>query len=225
MVTPSAVTLGAIDILVLCTGNICRSPVAEALLRHRLEAMGVDAHVHSAGLLQSGNPAHSSGIDILWARGHDLSAHRSTTMTQQLLTGADLILGMAREHVREATVLAMAAWPRTFTLKELVRRGEMVGPRRHGEEVADWLARAHAGRTPSALMGSSPDDDIDDPIGLPRSVYERVTDEIDYFVGRLVDLVWADATGGPLTSPTGAGESARATGLLADPPPRGSDWR
>jgi len=210
--TGSAVTLPAIDILVLCTGNICRSPVAEALLAHRLEGIGVDAHVHSAGLLQSGNPAHSTGIDILAARGHDLSGHRSTTMTPEGLSAADLVLGMAREHVREAAVLDMGAWGRTFTLKELVRRGDAIGPRRPGEEISQWLGRAHAGRTPADLMGSSPADDIRDPIGLPRSVYEDVTDEIDSFVGRLVSLMWA-GVGAPSGSPAGS------------PATLGTDWR
>ena len=218
-------TLPAIDILVLCTGNICRSPVAEALLRHRLEALGVPAHVHSAGLLAAGNPAHGTGIDILWARGHDMSAHRSTTMSPELLNGADLILGMAREHVREAVVMAMGAWPRTFTLKELVRRGEVVGPRRPGEEVGQWLVRAHAGRTPSDLMGSSPADDVKDPIGLARTVYEQVADEIDSFVGRLVGLAWPDESGGARPSPAGADAGSAPAPQRVAPRPAGSEWR
>ena len=183
-------------ILFVCTGNICRSPVAEALLRHRLSALGVPARVRSAGLLESGNPASASGVEILAGRGLDIAGHRSTTMSAAILGEADLLLGMARQHVREAVVLAPDVWPRTFTLKELVRRGTAIGPRKDGESVEAWLARAHMGRTPSSLTGASSDDDIDDPIGRPRAAYQRMVDEIDELVDRLVALVWAvDAKG------------------------------
>ncbi len=83
---------------------------------------------------------------------------------------------MAREHVREAVVLASAAFPKVFTLKELVRRGEAIGPRGADESLADWLARAHAGRTSADLMGNSDADDIADPIGMPRSAYQRMVE-------------------------------------------------
>src|SRR6476646_1415768 len=87
-----------IDVLFLCTGNICRSPMAEALLRHRLGDQGVDAHVHSAGLRIVGEPASAHGVDVMADRGLDLTAHRSRTMNRELLEDADLVLGMAREH-------------------------------------------------------------------------------------------------------------------------------
>jgi hypothetical protein len=83
------------------------------------------------------------------------------------------------------------AFPKVFTLKELVRRGEAVGPRGAGESLADWLARAHAGRTSADLMGNSGADDVPDPIGLPRSAYDRMVAELDDQLDRLVALVWA----------------------------------
>ena len=122
-----------------------------------------------------------------------MSAHRSQSMTAELLGGADLILAMAREHVREAVVQVPAAWPRTFTLKELVRRGEQIGPRAPGEPLEQWLARAGSGRTTKDLMGSSREDDVADPIGQPRSAYERMVTELVDLVDRLVGLVWGDA--------------------------------
>ncbi|HUQ63692.1 MAG TPA: ribose 5-phosphate isomerase B [Acidimicrobiales bacterium] len=173
----------------MCTGNICRSPVAEALLRHRLSDSGADVHVASAGLLRGGLPASEHGIAVLAERGFDLSEHRSQPVTPQLLEGADLVLGMAREHVREAVVLVPQAFPRTFTLKELVRRGEAIGPRGEGETVEMWLERAHAGRTSIDLMGASPADDVADPIGHPRPIYERMVAELDNLTVRLSDLI------------------------------------
>ncbi len=164
--------------------------MAEALLRHRLDAAGVPARVRSAGLLESGNPASASGVDILAGRGLDMGGHRSTAVSADILRPADLIIGMARQHVREAVVLDREVWPRTFTLKELVRRGTTIGPRKEGEGLDAWLARAHMGRTPTSLMGASPEDDVADPIGQPRAAYERMVQELDELVDRLVALAW-----------------------------------
>lgn len=164
--------------------------MAEALLRHHGADLGVDLSVHSAGILRSGQPASSSSVDLLNLRGIDLSAHRSTKMTTEALLGADLVLGMAREHVREAAVLAPAAWPRSFALKALVRTGEKLGPRRADETPSDWLARVHQLRSPADMMGSSPEDDVADPIGQPRAAYQRMVAELDDLVDRLAALLW-----------------------------------
>ena len=167
--------------------------MAEVLLRHRLADLGVDATVASAGVLQSGQPASAHGVDILRGRGLDMTAHRSRTMSRELLGSADLLLAMAREHVREAVVLDPGLWPRTFTLKELVRRGEATGPRQSGEPLSDWLARVGQGRRISELTGSSPDDDVADPIGGPRSAYERLAGELDDLLDRFIGLTFAEA--------------------------------
>jgi len=161
------------------------------MLRHRVDTLGLDVRVRSAGLLDNGRPAHSSSIDVLTGRGLDLTRHRSRRITAAIVRSADLILGMARDHVREAVVLAPDVFPRAFTLKELVRRGEAIGPRGTDETLADWLARAHEGRTSSDLLGTSDDDDVPDPIGLPRTAYERMYAELDEQFDRLVPLVWA----------------------------------
>jgi protein-tyrosine phosphatase len=167
--------------------------MAEVLLRHRLGELGVDARVASAGLLRPGQPASQHGVDILRGRGLDLTAHRSQSMTRELLRSADLVVAMAREHVREAVVLDPSLWPRTFTLKELVRRGEASGPRRAGEPLGDWLDRVGQGRRISDLTGSSPDDDVADPYGGPRPAYERMVAEMDALIDRLVALIFAEA--------------------------------
>jgi hypothetical protein len=88
------------------------------------------------------------------------------------LQRADLVLGMERAHVRHSVLLEPEAWPRAFTLKELVRRGAELGPRPPVESPGAWLARAHEGRDRPDLLGDSPLDDVADPYGGPSSAYE-----------------------------------------------------
>ncbi len=125
------------------------------------------------------------------ARGLDLGRHRSRAFTAKHLEQADLVVAMARRHVREAVLVHLGAWPRTFTLKELVRRGEAVGPRRRGQTLADWLAEVHAGRRTADLLGDDPVDDVEDPIGAADHVYENTAAELDELVDRLVDMAFA----------------------------------
>jgi protein-tyrosine phosphatase len=167
--------------------------MAEAFLRHRLEGRRVDVHVASAGLRLVGEPASANGVDVLAERGLDLSAHRSRILDGELLESTDLALAMSREHLREAVLALPDIWPRAFTLKELVRRGETIGRRAPGESIEAWLARAHSGRNRVDLLGSSSDDDVDDPMGLSRSAYEKTADELADLVDRLVDLLWPAA--------------------------------
>ncbi|MDQ3946456.1 MAG: hypothetical protein M3357_15155 [Actinomycetota bacterium] len=159
------------------------------LLAARLEERGVDAHVHSAGLLSPGQRIPRHGLAVMATRGFDSSSHRSRRLSAELVEPADLIVAMAREHVQEIVATHPGAWGRTFTLKELVRRGENLGPRRPDQALADYLAQLHAGRRPADLMGSSGDDDVADPIGAPLRVYQRTADEIDDLTARLARLL------------------------------------
>lgn len=164
--------------------------MAEAFLRRRLDGIGVAARVHSAGLLSDGMPASAEGVRTLRNMGLDTSGHRSRRLSPALLQPADLVLGMAREHVRASVLAAPDSWPRTFTLKELVRRGEERGPRAPGQSFEDWLAKVHAGRSRSELMGDSDDDDVADPIGLDADYYRGTAEELDDLVRRLLELAW-----------------------------------
>ncbi len=189
--------------------------MAEAFLRHRLEDIGVQARVHSAGLLDTGRRAPDEGVAVLGDMGLDTSAHRSRRMTAQMVQEADLVLCMAREHLREAVLLVPEAWPRAFTLKELVRRGEQAGPRSGGQSFDEWLAKLHAGRTRAALLGSSSEDDVADPIGGSWSVYKRTATEISELVDRLVRLGWEQAqrqVQGPVAGTKGADMSDNSAG-------------
>lgn len=166
--------------------------MAEALLRHHLEQAGVAARVSSAGLHPGGRPATDHGIAAMADRGLDLAAHRSRRLEIDLVRAADLVVAMAREHVREVAVLDQGALRRTFTLKELVRAAEGKGRRAAGEDLAPWLDRLADGRRHEDLLGVGHDPafDIEDPVGRDRADYEITATELDDLLRRLVELGW-----------------------------------
>lgn len=84
-------------ILILCTGNICRSPMAQALLLQALPANR--ASVQSAGIAALvGHEADPLAQQVMWARGIDISAHRAQQASIALLSSSDLILTMDQSH-------------------------------------------------------------------------------------------------------------------------------
>jgi low molecular weight protein-tyrosine phosphatase len=181
-------------ILFVCTANICRSPMAAALLGHLLGERGVAADVCTAGLLEPGRPVSDGAVRVLAARRLDVSGHRSRRLDADLVRSATVVVGMERRHVREAVVLAPEAWPRAFTLKQLVRRGMAIGPRTT-EPFDGWLARVHQGRRPLEFLGPG-DDDIDDPYGRSDDAFRRTATELDDLLAGFVDLAWGNAVGG-----------------------------
>lgn len=166
--------------------------MAAAFLRKRLEALGVSAVVESAGLLEAGREVAHGTVRALADHTIDVRPHRSRSLDGATIEKASLILGLERAHVREVVVLVPAAWSRTFTLKELVRRGEAMTQRGTDESLDAWLARAHTGRSHHELVGIKIADDVVDPYGQPDDAYEETALEIDDLVTRLVALAWPE---------------------------------
>jgi protein-tyrosine phosphatase len=167
--------------------------MAVGLLRHHLTERGIDdVAVSSAGFMADDRPATEDAVFVLGRQGIDLTAHRSRVLTPEMLDDADLVIGMARLHVREGTVLRRPAFPRMFTLKELVRRGEETGARKDGETVEDWVARVGQGREPRDFLGDARDDDVADPVGRSTRIYKKTAKELDDLVVRLVALLWPE---------------------------------
>jgi low molecular weight protein-tyrosine phosphatase len=184
-----------IRILVVCTGNQHRSPIAHAILSTIVVRRGLNAQIASAGLLPGGMPMPTETWDALVALGYEgpsLESFRSRQVTSPMVRGADLLLAMAREHVRELTVRVPEVWGRTFTLKELVRRGTAIGPR-NGGPMSEWLASAGEGRNRGELLGFSSSDDVVDPAGGPPSGFTKTAEEIRALCVSLADLVWPQA--------------------------------
>ena len=172
-------------ILMVCTGNICRSPMAEVMLREALGRCGADdVEVESAGTWAGlGHPATEEARQVMQSRGIDLASHRSQPVTAELLDEADLILAMTSVHAREIGGVSPGALDKTLLMKELI---EM--------EVEESPADAErAARLAGVLAGGRPEPrralDLDDPMGLPVGAYERTAEHIEAGIERLVDLL------------------------------------
>jgi protein-tyrosine phosphatase len=86
------------SILVVCEGNICRSPMAEAILTAALP----DTRIHSAGLnALVGNPADDNAIRLMRLRGLDISHHRAVQMNRELCLRSELVLVMSTEQRKQ----------------------------------------------------------------------------------------------------------------------------
>lgn len=181
--------------------------MAAALLSRSLSTVDVPACVSSAGLVDQGCPASPGAVAAMAAMGIDISDHCSRRLQAPMLAEADLVLAMAAEHVRECAVLDASAWPRTFTLKELVRRGAEAGGRRSHEDLDSWLGRFHEGREALDLLGASSDNDIADPIGMSNRAYRATARELSRLIAHLVDLAWTAPSAGSRITPALAGST------------------
>ena len=92
-------TAGA-SVVLVCTGNICRSVMAERVLRSRLAAEGIEAIVDSAGISdeESGNPIDPRAVRVLTEAGYDTTDHAARQITAEWLGERDLALAMTQRH-------------------------------------------------------------------------------------------------------------------------------
>jgi low molecular weight protein-tyrosine phosphatase len=163
-------------VLFVCTGNICRSPTAEALARRELERYpGVPIRVSSAGShALEGNPAASRSMLAAATRGANLERHFARELTRRRVRAADLILCMAAEHRPFVLSYDRGAASRTFLLATFARVASQW----------DWLASSPAELVAlAAEHGREQDgDDIDDPLGYPAEAYAACAERLDSLV-------------------------------------------
>ena len=102
-------------VLVVCVGNICRSPTAEWLLRHRLKRDGVT--IESAGLAALvGNPIDPMAESVLLEHGVSASAHSARQISPEMINAADIVLVMDRRHASAVHAQVPHARGKTFLL-------------------------------------------------------------------------------------------------------------
>lgn len=217
-------------ILVVCTGNICRSPMAEGLLRRDLADRGVRGiTVASCGVSAwEGSLAEPEAVDALAELGMDISTHVARRITPPMVDDAELILGMATEHRDAVARMWPEAADRAFTIKELVHLLDRDGldtlppdPRerlRRGVELAAVRRAAGAGE---GLL----DEDIADPLGLSLHAFQAAAWELEGLSRRLIDRLFGPPAPRPDEWPNGLPEYGRIgeraikgepTGAVAD---------
>ncbi len=146
-------------ILFLCTGNVCRSPMAEGLFRHAVKGRG-DFRVLSAGLgaLDGQPPTHHS-VQAMKEIGIDIASQRSRALTAELVRSADYIFGMTHSHVDTVALLYPQMAEKTFLLREF-------------DETLEPYEK-----------------DISDPIGSPYQVYAECRDQIEQGIVTLLKFM------------------------------------
>ena len=175
-------------VLVVCTGNVCRSPITEGLLRAAFaERLGPDVlEVASAGTMGwTGSGADPSSIRAAAERGVDISSHRAREVSDEDIARADLIVAMAPEH---AGAFAGETSSRTFTLKELVRLLEALPEVEDASlgRLSERIAEADRLRR-EGFEGDPMDEGIADPLGMPLDRFRAVAAELDAWCSRLAD--------------------------------------
>ncbi|AWB87870.1 low molecular weight phosphatase family protein [Mycetocola zhujimingii] len=192
--------------LTVCSGNICRSPLAEQLLRAGLSAYpGVT--VASAGTVGlSGEPMDARALTLATSLGvTDAEAHVARELTEIDIRDADVIFAMAREHRRAIVQLHPRAARYTFTIREFARIAAEITDADltdvailPPDDLAGRFASAVA--TCAALRGvvapalSPDDDDVVDPYRRHDDVYVRTGHELVPAVASTVDLFHRAAT-------------------------------
>ena len=154
-----------LEVLFVCTGNTCRSPMAEGILKKLLQDQGVSAvGVSSAGICSLDNiPATPFAIQAARDENVDISRHFSRQLTKMILDESDLVLAMASEHFDFIRRIDEEASSRAFLLK--------LFPRSHSE--------SNTKRDPGVLS-------IKDPVGGSLAEYEKSFREIEKEVKRIL---------------------------------------
>jgi protein-tyrosine phosphatase len=188
-------------ILVVCTGNICRSPQAERLLTAQFErrSLGGEVEVSSAGVAALvGRAMEPQAAAQTIGYGGNPSGHLARRLEQSMVEAADLVLTMERAHRADVVRMVPRASRYTFTLPEFARLA--VDVRESGEADVPDAAAACADRLRAvvpqvaaqrgqSLPAAAEHDEIDDPYGRSDEAYARSGSQVAFAVFALVDVL------------------------------------
>lgn len=179
------------SVLMVCTANYCRSPIAEQLLTAATTARFGPGRwtVTSAGTAaHSVRPIHEFSAQVLMERGVFVEGHRSRLLDAAMLREADLVLTASREHRSAVVRLLPAAIGRTFTMLQFARLTSMVQPlygTDAGQLGRELVVEAKAAR-PLLQPVPPEEDDLPDPMGRPLEDFERCAARLDGVVRDLL---------------------------------------
>ena len=171
--------------LLVCTGNVCRSPMAAQLLRVRLGVLGCVEVVSAGTDARVGEPMTEQAATIarrLGASATDVAEHRAQQLEPWMLRDVDLVLALARDHRRVILDLVPSATRRTFTLREFghissagegLRQGGSGETAGSEDRLRSDVAKAAAFRGVVPPFARAEDADIVDPYRRSDAVYEE----------------------------------------------------
>jgi len=126
------------NILIVCVGNICRSPAAEALLAHKLEGKGLTISSAGIGALV-GNPMDKTAHEVLNDHGVEHTSQRARQVDSEMLHRADLILVMEQSHVQHIRQIAPEVHGKTFLLGKWLDDTEIPDPYRQSKPAFEHV--------------------------------------------------------------------------------------
>ncbi len=177
-------------VLVVCSANQARSPIAAALFRGQFARIMEQEKdhawwpIHSAGVdAVQGMPLLPTMATVLARQGLEVVDHTSEVLTPEHVLGARLIVTMTEEHRHRVNAAEPSAVTRTFTLKELDRLMSSPWWRSGAPEVADPVNQLHALR-PLVPPADRREDVADPALGSAR-LAQAVLEELVYLVGRV----------------------------------------
>ena len=187
-------------VLVVCTGNICRSPMGERLLavgmQRRFGGEAEQVSVTSAGTWgRDGAPMEPYAEKALVELGADPTGFAARELSADLVREADLVLGATRDHRAAVVTMVPRASAYTFTLPEFARLAAAADPRSiEAAGLADAfsaLVRAAAAQRGIVRPRAPQDDDIRDPYGASPEVFQACAAAVAAPVDAILDVVRA----------------------------------
>lgn len=179
--------VSAARVLVVCTANQCRSPLAEFLLRRAVDDNHLDWDVSSAGThAQAGQPMHPYTERLLISSGVTIGGWHTTRVDDRLLDRSDLVLTAARQHSSYLIGDRPELRGKVFTLRRfgrLVARVRRSGAWSPGSTDLPTLLESilRAG-----VPGSDDADDLADPVGLPFRRFKICARDVEYAIAQIL---------------------------------------